>query len=91
MDDKHLGLLVENHTLVIYMRTSGIRESIMHWLFYKTDIKTTDATTDILSASRTTAENDPPGSTTTLGLFAWAVASSSLLHFLTTQRAFIMR
>ncbi len=91
MDDKHLGLLVENQRWLIYMRISGIRISIMHWLFTSTDIKTTDATTDILSASRQQHENDPPGSTTTLGLFAWALHSSSLLHFLTTQRAFIMR
>ncbi len=62
----------------------------MHWLFYKHSIKTTDAATDILSASRTTAGDDPPGSTTILGLFAWAVAFISLLHFFTTRRALIM-
>lgn len=35
MDDKHLGLLVENHTLAYLHADLGIRVSIMHWLFYK--------------------------------------------------------
>ena len=35
LDDKHLGLLIENHTLAYLNADLGIRESIMHWLFYK--------------------------------------------------------
>ena len=50
MDDKHLGLLVENHTLA-YLHAD---------LWYQHPGQQ--------------HENDPPGSTTTLGLFAWAVA-----------------
>ncbi len=62
----------------------------MHCCFTSTDIKTTDAATDILSASGQQQENDPPGSTTILGLFAGQLHSSSLLHFFTTRRALII-
>lgn len=35
LDDKHLGLLIENHTLAYLNADLWYQESIMHWLFYK--------------------------------------------------------
>ncbi len=83
MDDKHLGLLVENHTLA-YLHADlwyqGINNALA--VLQAQILKQIDATTDILSASRQQHENDPPGSTTTLGLFLpGQLHSSSLLHF----------
>lgn len=92
MDDKHLGLLVENHTLA-YLHADlwyqGINNALA--VLQAQILKQPTPPLTYYPHPGQQHENDPPGSTTTLGLLPGQLHSSSLLHFLTTQRAFIMR
>lgn len=92
MDDKHLGLLVENHTLA-YLHADlwyqGINNALA--VLQAQILKQPTPPLTYYPHPGQQHENDPPGSTTTLGLLHGQLHSSSLLHFLTTQRAFIMR
>ncbi len=93
MDDKHLGLLVENHTLA-YLHADlwyqGINNALA--VLQAQILKQPTPPLTYYPHPGQQHENDPPGSTTTLGLFApGSCIHRLLLHFLTTQRAFIMR
>ncbi|PND97418.1 hypothetical protein C1I57_19360, partial [Escherichia coli] len=75
MDDKHLGLLVENHTLA-YLHADlwyqGINNALA--VLQAQILKQPTPPLTYYPHPGQQHENDPPGSTTTLGLFAWAVA-----------------
>ncbi len=75
MDDKHLGLLVENHTLA-YLHADlwyqGINNALA--VLQAQILKQPTPPLTYYPHPGQQQENDPPGSTTTLGLFAWAVA-----------------
>ena len=69
LDDKHLGLLVENHTHA-YLHADLWYQGINNALAV---LQATPPLTYYPHPGQQ-QENDPPGSTTILGLFAWAVA-----------------
>ena len=75
MDDKHLGLLVENHTLAylhVDLWYQGINNALA--VLQAQILKQPTPPLTYYPHPGQQQENDPPGSTTTLGLFAWAVA-----------------
>ncbi|ENC2562722.1 TPM domain-containing protein [Escherichia albertii] len=75
LDDKHLGLLVENHTLA-YLHADlwyqGINNALA--VLQAQILKQPTPPLTYYPHPEQLHENAPPGSTTTLGLFAWAVA-----------------
>lgn len=75
MDDKHLGLLVENHTLA-YLHADLWYQGINNALdiLQAQILKQPTPPLTYYPHPEQKHENDPPGSTSTLGLFAWAVA-----------------
>ena len=75
LDDKHLGLLVENHThayLHVDLWYQGINNALA--VLQAQILKQPTPPLTYYPHPGQQQENDPPGSTTTLGLFAWAVA-----------------
>ncbi|MCG3978782.1 TPM domain-containing protein, partial [Escherichia coli] len=75
LDDKHLGLLVENHTQA-YLHADlwyqGINNALA--VLQAQILKQPTPPLTYYPHPGQQQENDPPGSTTILGLFAWAVA-----------------
>lgn len=73
LDDKHLGLLIENHTLA-YLHADlwyqGINNALNILQAQILNQPTPPLT--YYPHSGQSHENDPPGSTTTLGFFTWA-------------------
>ena len=82
LDDKHLGLLVENHThayLHADLWYQGINNALA--VLQAQILKQPTPPLTYYPHPGQQQENDPPGSTTILGLFAWAVAFIVLTTF----------
>lgn len=83
LDDKHLGLLVENHTQA-YLHADlwyqGINNALA--VLQAQILKQPTPPLTYYPHPGQQQENDPPGSTTILGLLPGQLHSSSLLHFL---------
>lgn len=75
MDDKHLGILIENHTLA-YLHADLWYQGINNALnvLQAQILKQPTPPLTYYPHPNQSNENDPPGSTATLDLFAWAVA-----------------
>lgn len=87
LDDKHLGLLVENHTQA-YLHADlwyqGINNALA--VLQAQILKQPTPPLTYYPHPGQQQENDPPGSTTILGLLHGQLHSSSLLHFYYTTR-----
>ena len=82
LDDKHLGLLVENHTHAYFhadLWYQGINNALA--VLQAQILKQPTPPLTYYPHPGQQQENDPPGSTTILGLFAWAVAFIVLTTF----------
>ena len=92
LDDKHLGLLIENHTLA-YLHADlwyqGINNALA--VLQAQILKQPTPPLTYYPHPGQQHENAPPGSTNDIRPFiAWAVdVYRTFLHFLTTRRAFI--